>query len=631
MAVFSVAPSVKWSERDATLFTKATIDIAAGQAGFSTWGPAEKVINLTLGEEEKVNKFGKPDDKTYLDHFVMVDYMQYAKTYFFYRVIGSAARNAVPTGQTAVIVANKDVFETFTFNESVNACARYPGSLGNSLKLMVADSATYDDFEYKDIFEYKPGAGERCACVVDTTGAITGLGGASKQVESFTVTGKATATGTLTVAGVDIAVALNATAETVATNIKAGFSSNTTYTVTSEGANVKFTQKTVGKKTPLAQVVALPAGIQVANLGVNSYGSSGQVITGEKWELLQLTVGAKRTDGSGAYFYDVINTSSNYIYATKRDTFDAGEISFTGGVDDYGTNRIEGYQELANAEAYDLDSVIGVGSVAEKQAAIDATVTRRDAIAFISPPIDAVVNNKGNELSAITTWVNTLGRDNSYMFMDDNWALVWDKYAETVRWIPTCGGTAGLYARTKGLIGPWKSPAFHNRGKYKGYRRLAWSAKDTQRTPLYKLSINSIVTFPKEGPILYGDKTGLSRPSAFSRINVRGTFIMMEKNIATTAKYFLGENNDEFTRALFSNTVRPYIRDLEDQGAIIKGRVKCDDSNNTGQVIANNQFVAGIFVKPQSSINWILLDFAAVRADMSFDEVEGPSGIVTAD
>ncbi|UFD98177.1 tail sheath protein [Vibrio phage BX-1] len=631
MAVFSVAPSVKWSERDATLFTKATIDIAAGQAGFAVWGPAEKVVSLTLGEEEKVSIFGKPDDQTYLDHFVMADYMQYAKAYHFYRVVGTNARNAVPTGQTAVKVSNKNVFDGFTFSPSVHAIARYPGSLGNSLKLMVADNASYDSFEYKDLFEYKPKANERCACVVDTTGAITGLAGAINQVEGFTVTGKATAAGTLEIAGVSISIAKDATAATVASNIQAGFSSNTTYDVTNTGANVRFTHKTKGLKAVIPAITGGPAGISIVNQSVTTYGSSGQVIPGEKWELLQLTAGAKRTDGSAAYFYDVINNGSKYVYVTSRTTLNAGETEFQGGVDDYDTTRIAGYQELSNGEAYDLDSIIGVGSVAEQQAAIDAAVTRRDAVAFVSPTMEAVVNNAGNEIASITTWVTQLGRDNSYMFMDDNWALVWDKYTENVRWIPTCGGTAGLYARTKGLIGPWKSPAFHNRGKYKGYRRLAWSAKDTQRTPLYKLAVNSIVTFPKEGPILYGDKTGLSRPSAFSRINVRGTFIMMEKNIATTAKYFLGENNDEFTRALFSNTVRPYIRDLEDQGAIIKGKVKCDGDNNTGQVIANNQFVAGIFVKPQSSINWILLDFAAVRADMSFDEVEGASGLVTAD
>lgn len=631
MAVFSVAPSVKWSERDATLFTKATIDIAAGQAGFAVWGPANKVVSLTLGEEEKVSIFGKPNDQTYLDHFVMVDYMQYAKAYHFYRVIGNAARNAVPAGKTAVKVANKDVFESFTFETGIEAIARYPGTLGNSLKLMVADESTYDSFEYKDLFEYKPKAGERCACVVDTTGAITGLAGATNQIESFTVTGKATAAGTLNIAGVDVAVANNDTAAKVATAIKTAFASNTTYDVVNVGANVRFTQKAKGLKPVIPAVTGAPAGLSIVNQSVNTYGSSGQVITGEKWELMQLTSGSKRSDGSSAYFYDVINGSSKYVYVTNRTTLTAGEIEFQGGVDDYDTNRIAGYQELSNGEAYDLDSIIGVGSVAEQQAAIDAAVTRRDAVAFVSPTMEAVVNNAGNEIASITAWVTQLGRDNSYMFMDDNWALVWDKYAEKVRWIPTCGGTAGLYARTKGLIGPWKSPAFHNRGKYKGYRRLAWSAKDTQRTPLYKLAVNSIVTFPKEGPILYGDKTGLSRPSAFSRINVRGTFIMMEKNIATTAKYFLGENNDEFTRALFSNTVRPYIRDLEDQGAIIKGKVKCDGDNNTGQVIANNQFVAGIFVKPQSSINWILLDFAAVRADMSFDEVEGASGLVTAD
>lgn len=630
MAVFSVAPSVKWTERDATLFTKAQLDIAAGHPGFSTWGPVGKAVNLTLGEEEKVKRFGAPDDNTYLDHFVMADYMQYSKAYWFYRIVGPLARNAVPTGQTAIRIDNKDVFEGYSVPATIPVLGRYPGSLGNNLVVFVADASTFEDFEYKNLFEYTPVGDEICVCVVDKTGVISGLAGQTNQRESFTLSGVVTEAGNVSVAGKDVAVLVDDTAEVVANKIVTAFVDDVNYVVTAVKGNVTIKHIAFGKQTPIADVVSV-AGLTVDNQQVVEYGSSGQVIPGEKWELLSTNPEAKRSDGSNAYFYEVINSSSKYIYAGQPDALAAGSYPLQGGVDDYTANRIDGYKKLGNAEAYDLDSMIGVGSVPEQQACIDSCLTRRDAIAFISPPMEAVVNNDGNEIDDIGTWVRTLGRDNSYYFMDDNWGLVWDKYANKVRWIPCCGGTSGLYARTKAMIGPWKSPAFHNRGKYKGYRRLAWSAESEQRTPLYKLSVNSIVTFPKEGPILYGDKTGLSRPSAFSRINVRGTFIMMAKNISTSAKYFLGENNDTFTRSLFSNTVRPYLRNLEDMGAIIEGKVKCDETNNTGQVIAENQMVAGIYVKPQQSINWILLDFAAVRADMSFEEVEGPSGIVSAD
>lgn len=288
-------------------------------------------------------------------------------------------------------------------------------------------------------------------------------------------------------------------------------------------------------------------------------------------------------------------------------------------------------QVLNNAEAYAAKPVFAFcEELIEQQAIIDLSTERKDTVSFVSPLRDVVVGNRGREMDDVVAWRESLVRDSSYFFMDDNWAYVYDKYNDKMRWIPACGGTAGVWARSIELAGIYKSPAFHNRGKYNNYNRMAWSASSDERAVLYRNQVNSIVTFSTEGIVLYGDKTGLTRPSAFDRINVRGLFIMAEQNIAAIAKYYLGENNDEFTRSLFSNAVRPYIRQLANMGAIYDGMVKCDGDNNTADIIASNQMVAGIWLKPEYSINWVFLDFAAVRPDMEFSEIESGGGIVAA-
>lgn len=365
-----------------------------------------------------------------------------------------------------------------------------------------------------------------------------------------------------------------------------------------------------------------------ATVAITTVGSSGTII--EKYELLQNTAGSKKSDGANAYFKDVINDTSFWVY-TFANALTAGLVELAGGVDDYNVNRVAAIDALSNAEAYDAKPVFAYcEELIEQQTLIDLSVGRKDTVSFISPLRDNVVGNRGRELDSVVAWRESLVRDASYFFMDDNWAYVYDKYNGKYRWIPACGGTAGLWARTIEIAGIYKSPAFHNRGKYSNYNRMAWSANSDERAVLYRNQVNSIVTFSNEGIVLYGDKTGLSRPSAFDRINVRGLFIMAEQNISSIAKFYLGENNDEFTRSLFSNAVRPYIRQLVNMGAIYDGQVKCDADNNTAAVIASNQLVAGIWLKPEYSINWVYLDFAALRPDMEFSEVEGGGGIVAA-
>lgn len=627
---FSVAPSVQWTERDATLQTSPSVVVQGASVGKFQWGEVELPVLVTGGEIGLVKKFYKPNDPTAVDFLVVADYLSYSSAAWVTRVVGPLAMNSVTKGQTAISIKNKLDFETATPSPTITWTGRYPGSLGNDIVVDICDAAKFPTWEFRNLFAYAPQAGEFHIAVVDKVGRITDSGGATPQVERVTVGGPSTDAGTLTVGAKTYDFLSGETGEQMATGMATELATQVPAvyaSVTSKSNTIFITRKEVGPVTPVVVSVTAAKGVTVADV-VSTVGASGTII--EKYELLQTTQGSKKSDGANAYFKDVINNTSNWVY-TFATTLTATVVELEGGVDDYNVSRVSAIDVLKNAEAYDAKPVFAFcETLVEQQAIIDLSTTRKDTVSFVSPLRDVVVGNRGREMDGVVNWRESLVRDSSYFFMDDNWAYVYDKYNDKMRWIPACGGTAGLWARCIQIAGIYKSPAFHNRGKYNNYNRMAWSADSDERAVLYRNQVNSIVTFNTEGIVLYGDKTGLTRPSAFDRINVRGLFIMAEQNIAAIAKYYLGENNDAFTRGLFSNAVRPYIRQLASMGAIYDGMVKCDEDNNPAAVIAANQLVAGIWLKPEYSINWIYLDFAAVRPDMEFSEIESGGGIVAA-
>lgn len=625
---FSVAPSVQWTERDATLQTSPSVVVQGATVGKFQWGEVELPVLVTGGEAGLVKKFFKPNDDTAIDFLVIADFFAYTSVAWVTRVVGNLARNAVTKGQTAITIKNKLDFEVATPSASITWAGRYPGSLGNDVAVDICDAARFPTWEFRNSFAYAPNAGEFHVVVVDKVGRITDSAGAVGQVERISISGTPTAAGSLTVAGQAIAYTSTDTPATLATKVATKLATLTDEysSAVAKSNTVTVVRADVGPQA--ATVIAADDKGMTATVAITTVGSSGTII--EKYELLQNTAGSKKSDGANAYFKDVINDTSFWVY-TFANALTAGLVELAGGVDDYNVNRVAAIDALSNAEAYDAKPVFAYcEELIEQQTLIDLSVGRKDTVSFISPLRDDVVGNRGRELDSVVAWRESLVRDASYFFMDDNWAYVYDKYNGKYRWIPACGGTAGLWARTIEIAGIYKSPAFHNRGKYSNYNRMAWSANSDERAVLYRNQVNSIVTFSNEGIVLYGDKTGLSRPSAFDRINVRGLFIMAEQNISSIAKFYLGENNDEFTRSLFSNAVRPYIRQLVNMGAIYDGQVKCDADNNTAAVIASNQLVAGIWLKPEYSINWIYLDFASLRPDMEFSEVEAGGGIVAA-
>jgi phage tail sheath protein FI len=258
-------------------------------------------------------------------------------------------------------------------------------------------------------------------------------------------------------------------------------------------------------------------------------------------------------------------------------------------------------------------------AVSAVNAAIAIAETRRDAVVFASPPYEDVVNTTG-QADKIVTYRNQL-TSSSYAVLDTGWKYQYDRYNDKYRYVPLNGDIAGLAVRTDLISDPWFSPAGYNRGVIKNLVKLAYSPTKTDRDTLYKSGVNPVVTFPGQGTLLFGDKTLLSRPSAFDRINVRRLFIVLEKSIATAAKFQLFEFNDPFTRNQFKNIVEPFLRDVQGRRGITDFRVVCDETNNTPAVIDRNEFTADIFIKPSRSINFIQLNFIATRSGISFEEV----------
>lgn len=362
-------------------------------------------------------------------------------------------------------------------------------------------------------------------------------------------------------------------------------------------------------------------------------GTAGSVL--EVFSGLSTNAAAKRDDGTTNYFKDYISAASKYVWIANVTGFEpsAGAVStFTLASGSDGTAGVSvgelttAYGLFADADTVDVNLLIGTevsstDSITFANSLIAIADQRRDAIAFVSPHVSATVNN-ASAASAVKTWGDGVS-GSSYGVMDSTALYVYDKYNDKYRWIVAAGAVAGVCAYTDNIADPWFSPAGFTRGQLRGVTKLAFNPKQADRDTLYKARINPIVSFPGEGIVLYGDKTAQIKPSAFDRINVRRLFIVLEKAVATASKFSLFEFNDEFTRAQFRNLVEPFLRDVQGRRGVTDFRVVCDDTNNTGEVIDTNRFVADIYIKPARSINFITLNFIATRTGVEFSEIVG--------
>lgn len=565
---FQISPGVNVSEVDLTTVVPSVLTTAGAFAGAFSWGPVNKRVTVD-SEITLVSKFGKPDTNTAASFFTAASFLAYGNNLKVVRAVGAGARNARANANTpAVQIANEDVFEAEYLTGSAGSTigpyiSRYPGALGNSLTIAIIDAGgNFPSWNVNGI---------------GLTSYFTGAPGTSEQAAAV------------------------------------GGQNDEVHLIVLDGEGL-FT----GVKNTVLEVFPYL-----------SKGSDATDALGNSNYLKNVLFNKSK------YIYNVDVVSSDPLYATLGRPLANTNFGLTGslnwqlkgGVDAAAdTASLEtAYDLFANADEVDVSLVMtGDAEVEIQQYVIDNVVnSRKDAVAFISPPSSAVINNLGNEVDDILVWNGSLARSTSYAMADSGWKYMFDKYNNVYRWVPLNGDIAGLCVYTDSVRDPWFSPAGFNRGNLKNVVKLAWNPNKTARDSLYSKGINPVGTFPGNGTVLYGDKTLQTKPSAFDRINVRRLFIVLEKTIAQAAKYSMFEFNDEFTRAQFTALVTPFLRDVQGRRGIYDFRVVCDSTNNTPEVIDSNRFVGDIYIKPARSINFIQLNFVAVRTGVDFTEVVG--------
>lgn len=396
------------------------------------------------------------------------------------------------------------------------------------------------------------------------------------------------------------------------------------------GANAVLTNITSKPEDDCVNIAILDT------LGVFTGVTNGVLELYENVSANNTSTNAQLADGTNNYWLDVINTKSNYIVVgnTSINSFaSAGDVTLSGGANDFGEANVAltdvktAYDVFENPDETDI-SLIMQGKArgdADKAELADyianIAATRMDAIAFVSPDKADVVS-AADPKTTVIAFANNVGAS-SYAVIDSGYKYRYDRYNDRYIYTPLNGDIAGLCARTDNTNDPWFSPAGYNRGNIKNVIKLAYNPSKTDRDALYQASVNPVVTQPGQGTILFGDKTALKRPSAFDRINVRRLFIVLEKAISRASKAMLFEFNDEFTRAQFRNMVEPFLRDVQGRRGIYDFKVVCDDTNNTAEVIDRNEFRGDIYIKPARSINFIQLNFVAVRTGVQFEEIIG--------
>ena len=713
---FQVSPGVNVSEIDLTTIVPSVSTSSGAFAGQFQWGPVEEAV-LISSEDELVSLYGKPTSDNFETFYTAANFLAYGNQLYISRAAESTLSNTSLNTYNAVgqyggatttnsqqIVKNIADFEskatTLEANTTLNWLAKYPGTLGNSLKISVCPtinayftdvhlvassnavvatanvfsaslfsnlaiavgsanltfsfgantSATYWSNAYTEsVANYTRGlynVGDFILVGNNDTGAQY------LKIASIANTNTANTSGLSTIYSYSITFADTFKQKS---DYVPNFVNSNTVIQTIAGRYWEYFNlaKAPGRSTYVNNRIANTSIIDelhiiVEDVGGKFTGTPGQIL--EVWTNLSRVNEAKGEQGGSIYWRDVINNSSEYVWSTKdflsgansslsesmavplivrpsTNTFVAGTQGTTESTISISA-LATAYDEFASAEDIDISLILGGkarGGSGEQLAnyIIDnITDVRRDCVAFITPERGDSVSVPGRELTNTVTFRNLL-RSTSYAVLDSGYKYQYDRYNDVYRYVPMNGDIAGLCVRTDNTRDPWYSPAGFNRGNIKNIIKLAYNPDKADRDELYKAGINPVVNFPGQGVILYGDKTLLAKPSAFDRINVRRLFIVLEKAIATAAKTALFEFNDDFTRAAFRNLVEPYLRDIQGRRGIYDFRVVCDTTNNTAEVIDRNEFRGDIYVKPARSINFIQLNFVAVRTGVEFEEIVG--------
>ena len=364
---------------------------------------------------------------------------------------------------------------------------------------------------------------------------------------------------------------------------------------------------------------------------------TGVVTTGYSSGFTLATNGSWDQPAEGKLF------SSIGVYNSRlsggKDYGGATGVNTTGALSAGLSNIVNAYGILENQEQYEVDFLLMGSANLDKEPAqalankiISVAEIRKDSVAFVSPyrkafitdtSVGSVTVENGETITTNVISFYAPLTSSSYAIFDSGYKYMYDRFNNTFRYVPLNGDIAGICARNDINNFPWFSPAGTTRGTILNAVKLAYNPSKTQRDRLYSNRVNPVIFSPGSGIVLFGDKTGLSKASAFDRINVRRLFIFLEDAISAAAKDQLFEFNDEITRTSFVNIIEPFLRDVQSKRGISDYVVICDETNNTASVIDNNEFVAEIYIKPARSINFIGLTFVATRSGVAFEEVIG--------
>ena len=647
MASTLLSPGVVIQERDLTLGSIETVEVNVGAiAGAFAKGPVNKPVRIS-SESELLSTFGEPNDSNFETWFAASSFLAYGGVLEVVRASGGSLSTANVGGSSLVINSVED-YEGGYYDgtASWDYASRSIGAVGNALKVVAIDVGANQQITLANSLAGGAVAGDLLENTTSTKSAyIHKVDGV--KVDLIWVTGGAWTTTDIVNDGSSPDIAINAVADWYdSQTIMPGLNWN-------QVAPRPGTSQHVGDRGGSNDEMH----IVVVDVTGGVTGTPNTVL--EKFLYVSKAKDGKSSEGSLVYYPEVILNTSNYIYWGSHDNEDIWDVSgnalvdssnfggdsttafdvlgekeytFTGGVDDFTLTQgeiISGYDYFADTETVMVDYLImGGGGATETESKAKANKlisiagNRKDCVAFISPDKSNVVgvSDSATQTSNIVEFFDTFA-STSYAVFDSGWKYLYDRFADKYRWVPCNGDVAGLCASTTANGDPWFSPAGLNRGGIRNAIKLAYSPKKTERDALYQKRINPITSLPGQGIVLFGDKTALASPSAFDRINVRRLFLVIEKTIGNAAKGVLFELNDEFTRNNFNNIVEPYLRDIQARRGITDFLVVCDSSNNTGDVIDRNEFVAEIYIKPARSINFITLTFVATRTGVSFEEV----------
>lgn len=657
---FQISPGINITEIDRTgVISQIVSNTTAAYVGNFKWGAVNEITTVT-SENDLVAKFGGPDDTNYEDFFSAANYIGYGAPLQLIRASNSTAKVATFNGDgfDASKIWNQEKWEALT-DYGISAasgvtgvlCAKYPGIFGNSLKISMSDN---------------PARG-----ITFTALSPTWTGQVADLPVGATLAGTIAAGDYLKFGDRRYQYLVT---ETDADSVKitvSGATGNANAAISgASSCSVVWAYERYLPYTPSTSLKAASLGYSKDEVAFAVVDEDG-LFTGNPGSVLETYIGSKAAnatlkDGANFYYPGVLSSSEftrwishpssadlasgdgalktwgstfNGLGATVDPVSLGGGASgaykslvknvyrsLNGGTDPNPTEAdvITGYQVFEDSENTESNLFIqGRHKVAIAQYLIDLCETRKDAITFVGAPLATVKDKSGAEATEdLIYWKDfDLKRNSSYAIMDTGWKYQYDKYSDTYRWVPLNPDIAGLSARTDAAASPWFSPAGYNRGQIRNVVKLAFNPSKPLRDALYTANINPVISTAGSGTILFGDKTLLNKPSAFDRINVRRLFIALEKAVSTAAKFQLFEFNDEFTRANFIGLVEPFLRDVQASNGISEFKIICDETNNTPQVIDNNEFVADIYIKPLKTINYVQLNFIATRSDANFSEI----------